>query len=369
MCCGIASQRISWRSGVDLRIIQVLLGHEHLSTTARYARVSTHLIASVRAPWTGCRWRRRRRDSAAVQRPALEFADVFRRHGGAYLVRITPRILAAANVASWARSRPAARRHWADMSSNATLAAGRASPTTAAGNRNCPKCQGTARAAWLCRPPSRTAAGSLFPCRLHLAAGGGRDRLSEQGARLCVADALAARRGDDRARRQTSSRQDRPASPCCTHGARRSRIIRMSIASFPAAVRLARRRALDRLQARLLPAREARSPALSAAHSSPDWKPPSTKARCASSASSPTSPHAAPSPLALAVSATRSIGSSTPSRPSAGPSQVLGYLARYTHRAAIANSRLVEITDDEVAFAYKDYRRNGRRKIMRLSAG
>jgi hypothetical protein len=50
--------------------------------------------------------------------------------------------------------------------------------------------------------------------------------------------------------------------------------------------------------------------------------------------------------------------------PFGGPSQVLAYLARYTHRAAIANSRLVEITDDEVAFAYKDYRRNGRRGIM-----
>ena len=53
--------------------------------------------------------------------------------------------------------------------------------------------------------------------------------------------------------------------------------------------------------------------------------------------------------------------------PFGGPSQVLAYLARYTHRAAIANSRLVEITDDEVAFAYKDYRRNGRRGIMRLA--
>ena len=53
--------------------------------------------------------------------------------------------------------------------------------------------------------------------------------------------------------------------------------------------------------------------------------------------------------------------------PFGGPSQVLAYLARYTHRAAIANSRLVEITDDEVAFACKDYRRNGRRGIMRLA--
>jgi hypothetical protein len=53
--------------------------------------------------------------------------------------------------------------------------------------------------------------------------------------------------------------------------------------------------------------------------------------------------------------------------PFGGPEQVLAYLARYTHRAAIANSRLVEIADDEVAFAYKDYRRNGRRRIMRLA--
>ena len=52
--------------------------------------------------------------------------------------------------------------------------------------------------------------------------------------------------------------------------------------------------------------------------------------------------------------------------PFGGPEQVLAYLARYTHRAAIANSRLVEMADDEVAFAYKDYRRNGRRKVMRL---
>jgi hypothetical protein len=52
--------------------------------------------------------------------------------------------------------------------------------------------------------------------------------------------------------------------------------------------------------------------------------------------------------------------------PFGGPAQVLAYLARYTHRAAIANSRLVAITDDEVAFSFKDYRRNGRHKMMRL---
>jgi hypothetical protein len=54
--------------------------------------------------------------------------------------------------------------------------------------------------------------------------------------------------------------------------------------------------------------------------------------------------------------------------PFGGPAQVLTYLARYTHRAAIANSRLVAVTDEEVAFNFKDYRDSGRHKVMRLAA-
>ena len=53
--------------------------------------------------------------------------------------------------------------------------------------------------------------------------------------------------------------------------------------------------------------------------------------------------------------------------PFGGPERVLAYLARYTHRTAIANSRLVAVGDDEVAFAYKDYRRDGREGVMRLA--
>jgi hypothetical protein len=52
--------------------------------------------------------------------------------------------------------------------------------------------------------------------------------------------------------------------------------------------------------------------------------------------------------------------------PFGGPAQVLAYLARYTHRAAIANSRLVAVDEAEVAFSYKDYRRDGQSKVTRL---
>jgi hypothetical protein len=42
--------------------------------------------------------------------------------------------------------------------------------------------------------------------------------------------------------------------------------------------------------------------------------------------------------------------------PFSGPNAVLAYLARYTHRVAISNKRLIAITDTGITFAYKDYR-------------
>ena len=55
-------------------------------------------------------------------------------------------------------------------------------------------------------------------------------------------------------------------------------------------------------------------------------------------------------------------------RPFAGPQQVLAYLARYTHRVAIANSRLLGLDATHVRFRWKDYRENGhlQHKVMRL---
>src|SRR5262245_60406524 len=54
-------------------------------------------------------------------------------------------------------------------------------------------------------------------------------------------------------------------------------------------------------------------------------------------------------------------------RPFAGPEQVLRYLSRYTHRVAISDHRLVEVSDDHVTFTWKDYSDDARIKPMTLA--
>jgi hypothetical protein len=54
--------------------------------------------------------------------------------------------------------------------------------------------------------------------------------------------------------------------------------------------------------------------------------------------------------------------------PFGGPAQVLTYLGRYTHRVAIANSRLISLSDGKVRFTWKDYRQDGKAKLMTLNA-
>jgi hypothetical protein len=57
-------------------------------------------------------------------------------------------------------------------------------------------------------------------------------------------------------------------------------------------------------------------------------------------------------------------------RPFAGPEAVLAYLSRYTHRVAIANSRLIAFDDNGVTFRWKDYRATcrDRQKVMTLAS-
>jgi hypothetical protein len=54
--------------------------------------------------------------------------------------------------------------------------------------------------------------------------------------------------------------------------------------------------------------------------------------------------------------------------PFGGPEHVLHYLARYTHRVAISNHRLVSFQNDRVSFRWKDYAHGGKQKIMTVSA-
>ena len=54
--------------------------------------------------------------------------------------------------------------------------------------------------------------------------------------------------------------------------------------------------------------------------------------------------------------------------PFGGPEQVLKYLARYTHRVAISNARLLSMQDGRVSFGYKDYADGNKSKVMTLDA-
>lgn len=53
--------------------------------------------------------------------------------------------------------------------------------------------------------------------------------------------------------------------------------------------------------------------------------------------------------------------------PFAGPKAVLKYLGRYTHRIAIANSRLTALTETTVSFTWKDYADKSKQKTMTLT--
>jgi predicted Zn-ribbon and HTH transcriptional regulator len=48
--------------------------------------------------------------------------------------------------------------------------------------------------------------------------------------------------------------------------------------------------------------------------------------------------------------------------------RVIEYLGRYTHRVAISNARIVDIVNEKVLFKWKDYRQDGKTKIMKVDA-
>lgn len=52
--------------------------------------------------------------------------------------------------------------------------------------------------------------------------------------------------------------------------------------------------------------------------------------------------------------------------PAKGVNQVLEYIARYAYRVAITNSRILDVTDSNVSYDYKDYRKGGKHKVMEM---
>jgi hypothetical protein len=55
-------------------------------------------------------------------------------------------------------------------------------------------------------------------------------------------------------------------------------------------------------------------------------------------------------------------------RPFGGPQHVLHYLARYTHRVAISNHRIINVADGKVTFRWKDYAHKGKQRLMTITA-
>ena len=55
-------------------------------------------------------------------------------------------------------------------------------------------------------------------------------------------------------------------------------------------------------------------------------------------------------------------------RPFGGPEHVPHYLARYTHRVAISNHRIVNFADGKVTFRWKDYAHKSKQRLMTVTA-
>src|SRR5215472_10930492 len=72
-------------------------------------------------------------------------------------------------------------------------------------------------------------------------------------------------------------------------------------------------------------------------------------------------------PAAGVAAATAEVVARTPAgthggKPFGGPEHVLHYLARYTHRVAISNHRLISLEDGKVTFRWKDYAHGGKKR-------
>ena len=131
-------------------MIQVLLGHAKLDTTALYARVATRTIRAVTSPIEALKslMEGHSPGGRAAMRPALEVADVFRRHGPAWrasraghIGRDQLKVMSAVETCRTAAL--GGHVEGCDDCGHTRIA------YNSCRNRHCPKCQGAAAREWL----------------------------------------------------------------------------------------------------------------------------------------------------------------------------------------------------------------------------
>src|SRR3982751_1031506 len=298
-------------------------------------------------------------------RPALEVADVFRRHGeafrrarGAHLGRVERRVMAAIEACRTARLGGHVERCTeCDLVRIAY---------NSCRNRHCPKCQGAARAAWLAERQAELLPVPYFHVVFTLPAPAAETAFHNKRVVYAIlfraaADALRDIAADPRhlgaeigavavLHTWGQALHHHPHLHCIVPGGGISPDQARWIACPPGfflPVRLLSRhfRAVFLQQLR-------------AAFAEGELRFPGALATLAE-----------PARFAAQLDALAEIEWAVYAKPPlAGPEAVLGYLGRSPHRVAIANSRLVGLDDGQVSFTWKDYRQDGRTKVMTLPA-
>jgi len=297
--------------------------------------------------------------------PALEVADIFRRHGEAYrnahaghLGRVERRIMGAIEACRTARLGGHVQRctecDFVRIAYNSCR------------NRHCPKCQGTARAAWLAERQGELLTVPYFHLVFTLPAAAAEIAFQNKAAVYAIlfkaaAETLSTIAADQRhlgaeigfiavLHTWGQNLQHHPHIHCLVPGGGLSPDSRRWVSCRPGFFlpvrvlsRLFRRLFLEKLRAAFDTGRLAFFGAL---------------ARLADGAAF-TGCLAELRRIEWVVYA---------KRPFASPAAVLAYLGRYTHRVAIANSRLIALAANRVSFHWRDYRHHNKNKVMTLSA-
>src|SRR4029077_19164855 len=138
---------------VDVRVIQVLLGHTKLDTTARYTQVATNTIRNVRSPLDHLIGKIKKDEppagrAALMARPVLEVADIFRDHGPAWRKANAGHVSLGqlkvmSAIASCRTAALGGHVMRCEDCSHTAIA------YNSCRNRHCPKCQGSQALAWM----------------------------------------------------------------------------------------------------------------------------------------------------------------------------------------------------------------------------